>query len=137
MTQNKKAHIISFKELGDSRGKLVAIEGGKDIPFKIARVFYIYGSDNEVIRAKHANRRSEFILVNVRGTSKVKVDYGDSKEVFELNKPYTALFIPRMIWKEMYNFSEDSVLLVLSNYGYDPEEYVSDYDKYLSLINEE
>ena len=137
MNQSKKAHIISFKELGDSRGKLVAIEGEKDIPFKIARVFCIYGSDNEVIRGKHANKKSEFVLVNIHGTSKVKIDYGDSKEVFELNEPYTALFIPKMIWKEMYDFSEDSVLLVLSDQKYDPEEYVSNYDEYLSLINEE
>lgn len=132
--KDNKAKIINFKQLGDERGKLVVIEGNQDIPFDIARVFYIYESDGTVIRGQHANRRSEFLLINVCGSSKVKVDYGDSYEIFELDNPFTALFIPKMVWKDMYDFSENSVLLVMSNEKYDSQEYIRDYSEYLKEV---
>lgn len=130
----KWAKFIRFKQMGDDRGHLVVVEGGKDIPFEIARVFYIYGSDTNVVRGKHANRRSEFVLINVSGTSKVKIDNGYNTEIFELNEPHTGIYIPKMIWKDMYDFSSDSVLLVLSNEKYEPSEYIKDYDEYVSIM---
>lgn len=130
----EKASMIEFSQLGDDRGHLVVIESQKDIAFDIKRVFYIYGSDPDTIRGSHANRKSEFVLVNVSGTSKVKVDYGDHTEVFCLDKPHTGVYIPKMLWKDMYDFSEDSVLLVLSSEPYDPEEYIRDLDEYHSEI---
>lgn len=134
MSQGKKAKLIYFKQLGDERGRLVALEGNKDIPFNIERIFYIYGTEEDVARGQHANKRSEFILVNVHGSSKVKIDYGDRSEIYELNNPYTALYIPKMVWKDMYDFSKDSVLLVLSNEPYDSSEYIADYDEYLKEL---
>lgn len=131
---SKWAKFIRFKQMGDDRGHLVVVEGGKDIPFEIARVFYIYGSDPDVVRGRHANRKSEFVLINVSGTSKVKVDDGHTTEIFELNEPHTGIYIPQMIWKDMYDFSSDSVLLVLSNEKYKPDEYIKDYDEYISII---
>ena len=123
--------IIEFADLGDERGNLVVIEGEeRDIPFDIKRVFYIYGSDREVIRGRHANRETEFLLVNVAGTSKVKVDNGKETAVIELNKPRMGLYIPAMLWKDMYDFSEDSILLVLASKHYDGGEYIRDYDEY-------
>ena len=122
--------VLNFRDLGDERGKLVVIEGGMDIPFDIARAFYIYGSDGEVVRGKHANRNSEFVLVNVAGKSKVMVTDGTRKEVVELDKPMKAVYIPKMIWKEMYSFSPDSVLLVLANTHYDEKEYIRDFEEY-------
>jgi dTDP-4-dehydrorhamnose 3,5-epimerase-like enzyme len=134
MVKDKKAKVVRFNQLGDDRGHLVVVEGCKDIPFEISRIFYIYGSDNDVVRGQHANRDSEFVLINVSGKSKVKIDYGDSQEIIELNEPHMGVYIPKMIWKEMYDFSEDSVLLVLSNIKYNPEEYIRDYNEYLALI---
>ena len=132
------ARKIDFPQRGDERGHLVVIEGCKDIPFDIKRAFYIYGSDRDVVRGKHANRRSQFVLINVSGTSKVKVDYGNGRtEIFDLDRPHTGVYIPRMLWKEMYDFSEDSVLLVLSDEHYDPDEYVRSYDEYIKEINRE
>lgn len=127
--------FIRFKQNGDERGHLVVVEGSNDVPFEIARIFYIYESDKNVIRGQHANRNSEFVLINVSGTSKVKVDTGTHTEIFELNEPHTGIYIPKMVWKDMYDFSEDSVLLVLSNIKYDPDEYIRDYDKYISEVN--
>lgn len=127
--------IINFGDFGDERGKLVVVEGSQDIPFDIARVFYIYGSDATVVRGQHANRNSEFVLVNVAGTSKVKVDNGIESVIIELDKPMMGLYLDKMIWKEMYDFSPDSVLLVIASTHYDEKEYIRDYDEYLKIIN--
>lgn len=126
--------ILEFRDLGDERGKLVVVEGGDDIPFEIQRVFYIYGSDSEVIRGQHANRNSKFILINVGGTSKVKMDNGFETEIIELNKPRMGLYIDTLVWKDMYDFSEDSILLVLANTHYDGSEYIRDYNLYLKEV---
>lgn len=126
--------LLDFKDFGDERGKLVVIEGGIDIPFEIARVFYIYGSDADVIRGQHANKESEFVLVNVAGKSKVRITDGLRETVVELNKPMQAVYIPRMIWKDMYDFSSDSVLLVLANTHYNGQEYIRDYNEYLKVM---
>ena len=127
--------ILEFGDLGDERGKLVVVEGDMDIPFEIKRVFYIYGSDSSVIRGQHANRDSEFVLINVSGSSKVRVDNGFEEEIIELNRPRMGLYLPTMVWKDMYDFSEDSVLLVLANTHYDGNEYIRDYDEYLRIMD--
>lgn len=134
MSLRDKCPILEFKDLGDERGKLVVIEGEKSIPFAIQRVFYIYGSDATVIRGQHANRESEFVLINVAGNSKVRITDGKEEFVVELNRPMTGVYIPKMVWKDMYDFSEDSVLLVLASTHYDGSEYIRDYDAYLEEI---
>ena len=126
----EQCKVLNFKDLGDERGKLVVVEGSQDIPFKIERVFYIYGSDSEVVRGQHANRESEFVLINVGGTSKVRIDNGHSEAIIELNKPMMGLYIPTMVWKDMYDFSEDSILLVLASTHYNGKEYIRDYEEY-------
>ena len=126
----EQCRVLNFGDLGDERGKLVVVEGNKDIPFDIQRVFYIYGSDSEVVRGQHANRQSEFVLINVGGTSKVRIDNGHSEAVIELDKPMMGLYIPTMVWKDMYDFSEDSILLVLASTHYDGSEYIRDYEEY-------
>lgn len=135
MNSNEMFRMLKFKDLGDERGKLVVVEGSKDIPFDIARVFYIYGSDQKVVRGKHANKKSEFILINVAGSSKVMITDGSNKQTIELNQPMEAVYIPKMIWKEMYDFSTDSVLLVLSNEHYDGSEYIRDFNEYIKIMN--
>lgn len=127
--------ILEFGEYGDERGNLVVAEcGGDEVPFNVQRVFYMYGSDSEVVRGKHANRRSEFVLINVCGTSKVRVDNGFESEIIELNRPRMGLYLPTMLWKDMYDFSEDSILLVLSSEHYDGSEYIRDYDVFLNEV---
>lgn len=132
----EQIRILDFPDLGDERGNLVVVEGGSAIPFEIKRIFYIYGSDNEVIRGCHANLRSEFVMINVSGTSKVRVDNGYETRIIELNRPRMGLYLRNNVWKEMYDFSPDSVLLVLSNEHYDPDEYIRDYETYLRMVKE-
>lgn len=126
--------IIQFSDLGDERGKLVVIEGGQAVPFEIKRVFYIYESDATVVRGQHANRESEFVLINISGNSKVRITGGKEEYIVELNQPMMGVYIPKMIWKDMYDFSEDSILLVLASTHYDGNEYIRDYDKYLEEV---
>ena len=129
--------FIKFNQLGDERGHLVVIEGNEDVEFDIKRVFYIYGSDPDVVRGQHANRDTEFVLINVCGTSKVRVDDGKEEKVYVLDKPHEGVYIPKMVWKDMYDFSEDSILLVLASEHYDGEEYIRDYEDYKGMMQNE
>ncbi len=131
-TLKEQYKILEFPDFGDERGNLVVIEGEDfDIPFDIKRVFYIYGSDAEVIRGRHANRRTQFVLINVAGKSKVRVTNGRETAIVELNRPRMGLYLDTMVWKDMYDFSPDSILLVLCSEHYDGSEYIRDYDAYL------
>ena len=134
MRLKEKCPILHFGDLGDERGKLVVIEGAKTIPFDIKRVFYIYDSDSTVIRGQHANRESEFVLINVAGKSKIRITDGTEEFVVELDKPMMGVYIPPMIWKDMYSFSPDSVLLVLASTHYNSSEYIRNYDEYLEIM---
>ena len=133
---NMKPFLLNFPQRGDERGWLVVAEGNKDVPFDIRRIFYIYGTDSDVVRGQHANRNSEFVLVNVAGSCKVRTRDGrGNDQVFELNRPNMGLFIPRMVWKDMYDFSTDSILLCLASETYDPHEYIRDYDAFVSEMS--
>ena len=134
----REVRMLEFPQKGDERGHLVIVEGMKDVPFDIKRIFYIYGSDKDVVRGQHANLKSQFVLVNVTGKSKVRVKDGLGNEaVFSLNRAHTGIYLPEMVWKDMYDFSEDSVLLVLSSEHYDPEEYIRDYDTFVKMVQTE
>lgn len=124
--------MICFPRLGDKSRKSFVIEGLRDIPFEIRRVFYIFGAGNVgLVRGKHANRNSEFVLFNVSGRSRVKtIDENRNETVYELNNPREAVYLPRMVWKEMYDFTEDSVLMVVTNEYYDPEEYIRNFEDF-------
>ncbi len=133
-----KVKMLEFQQRGDERGHLVIVEGEIDIPFDIKRAFYIYGSDADVVRGQHANRESEFVLINVAGKSKVKVKDGEGNEaIYCLNRPHTGIYLPTMVWKDMYDFSEDSVLLVLASTHYNPDEYIRNYEEFVKEINQE
>ncbi len=132
-----KVKMLEFAEHGDERGRLVIAESGVDIPFDIKRVFYIYGTQSNISRGRHANKKTEFVLINVVGTSKVKVRDGEGNEaIFCLDRPHIGIYLPAMVWKEMYDFSEDSVLLVLCSEHYNDSEYIRDYDDFVKLIKE-
>ncbi len=134
----ENVRMLEFPQKGDERGRLVIVEGGMDIPFEVKRIFYIYGSDKTVVRGQHANRKTQFVLINVAGQSKVKVKDGKGNEiVFTLNRPHTGIYLPQMVWKDMYDFSEDSILLCLASEHYDPEEYIRDYDRFMLMIEKE
>lgn len=130
-----EVRMLEFAQHGDDRGHLVIVEGNIDIPFEIKRAFYIYGSKSDVIRGQHANRKTQFVLINVAGKSKVRVRDGEGNEaIYCLNRPHTGIYLPTMVWKDMYDFSEDSVLLVLASEHYDPTEYIRDYNEFAEEV---
>ncbi|OHD38163.1 MAG: dTDP-6-deoxy-3,4-keto-hexulose isomerase [Spirochaetes bacterium GWF1_31_7] len=122
-----KIKLLDFPEKGDENGLLVAIQNGDNIPFNIKRLFYIYGTKQNIIRGNHANKISQFVLISISGSCKVKTFDGLNEQFFSLNKPSIGLYLDKMVWKEMYDFSKDCVLLVLTDTEYDPSEYI--YDK--------
>lgn len=129
----KTVRLFELDQKGDENGHLVAAEGKGNIPFEIKRVFFIYGSDKDVVRGSHANKKSEFVLINVSGSSKIRVRSpgGYLDKVYCLDRPNLGLYLPNMVWKDMYDFSADSVLMVLASEIYDASEYIKDYNVFL------
>lgn len=123
--------LIDFKVMGDERGQLIAIENGAQIPFEIKRVFYIYNTQGDTIRGCHANRKSEFVLVSVTGSCKIKIKLPAGDQDIVLDNPHTGLYLDKMVWKEMYDFSDDAVLLVFSSEVYDKSEYIQDFQEFV------
>lgn len=132
----EKCKQLNFKVNGDARGNMVVVEGGQAVPFEINRLFYIYGTDPEAIRGQHANRKSDFAMVCVSGSCKVRITDGTAETVVSLDEPMKGIYIPRMLWKDMYDFSEDAVLLVMASTHYDANEYIRDFDDYCKEMRE-
>ena len=125
---------FTFPPHGDDRGQLVAIEAQQDQPFAIRRVYYIYDTLPGVRRGFHAHLQLQQILLCVSGSCKIHLDDGfDTAEVV-LDKPNEGLYISNNMWREMYDFSEDAVLLVLASEHYTEDDYIRDYDAFLKMV---
>ncbi len=124
-----------FQPHGDNRGQLVALEGLKDIPFQIKRVYYMYDTAKGVHRGFHAHKSLEQILICIHGTCKILLDNGVEKKIVPLEKPYEGLYIANDMWREMYDFSPDAVLMVLASQVYDENDYIRDYNEFLKFID--
>lgn len=126
---------FDFKVLGDERGSLIAIEGNMDIPFTIKRIYYIFAVQNGMRRGFHAHRELKQVLICVSGSCKILLDDGQTKETILLDSPSRGLLIDKMLWREMYDFSPDAVLLVLASEHYSESDYIRDYEKFLDVVN--
>lgn len=125
---------IQFPPLGDARGSLVALEGEKTVPFAIKRVYYIFGTEPGVARGFHAHRNLKQVAVCVTGSCRMILDDGITREDVILGSPTEGLLIEGLVWREMHDFSEDCVLLVLASEHYDENDYIRDYDEFLKEI---
>lgn len=126
-----------FQPHGDERGQLVSLEEYKDIPFHVKRVYYMYGTAAGAVRGKHAHKSLEQILVCIHGSCKVRLDNGKETKVVPLEKPYEGLYVADNMWREMFDFSPDAVLMVLASELYEEEDYVRDYDEFICMVREE
>ncbi len=126
-----------FNIHGDDRGQLVAVEEGNDIPFKVRRVYYLYDTVEGVRRGYHAHKNLQQVLICVHGSCKILLDDGETKEVVELNRPEEGLYIANNIWREMFDFSSDAVLLVLDSELYDEADYIRDYSDFIKFVKGE
>lgn len=126
----------AFQQHGDERGQLVALEEMKDIPFNIKRVYYMYDTGEGVRRGYHAHKSLEQILICIHGTCKILLDDGTDKKIVPLEKPYEGLYVSNAMWREMFDFSPDAVLMVLASEYYEEEDYIRDYDEFLKYVEE-
>lgn len=119
--------IIDLTKILDARGNLSVIEECKDIPFKIKRTYWIYDVPGGEKRGGHAYKENQEFIVALSGSFDVVVDDGRERMVFQLNRSYYGLYIPNGLWREMKNFSTNSLALVLASTNYDENDYVRDY----------
>jgi dTDP-4-dehydrorhamnose 3,5-epimerase-like enzyme len=131
MTAEMTAQMQAFRLLGDERGSLIAVEGNRNLPFDIARVYYIFGTKEGVERGFHAHKTLKQVAVAVRGACTMMLDNGQEKIEIELNDPAQSVYIAPMIWHEMKNFTEDCVLLVFADQVYDEGDYIRHYKDFL------
>lgn len=126
----------SFQEHGDERGQLIALEEEKEIPFAIKRVYYMYDTGAGVRRGFHSHRTLEQILICIHGSCKILLDDGTERVDVSLDKPYEGIYVGPNMWREMYDFSPDAVLLVLASQIYDESDYIRDYDQFKRMVRD-
>lgn len=129
-----KYDLLNFKVRGDHAGKLVALEKGAEFPFEIKRVYYIWDTDSNVIRGKHAHRKLEQVIVCTSGSCDFILDDGKERTTVRLNSPAQGLHIKSNIWREFTNFSSDCVVMVLASEHYSEADYIRDYQQFLKEI---
>ena len=136
MTLNN-VEIIHLPQFLDNRGNLSFIEQMKHIPFDIKRSYWIYDVPGGQIRGGHAYRKNEEFIVALSGSFDVVLDDGKEKKIFSLNRSYFGLYVPKCIWRQMRNFSTNSLALILASTPFDANDYIYDYELFKSLSNEE
>lgn len=128
---------ITFNQLGDGRGNLTAIEENQDIPFGIKRVYYIYDTYEEVERGFHAHKSLEQVVLCVHGSVRFTLDDGTERQDIILDKPNEGIYISNVIWREMRDFKNDAVLLVLASEHYTESDYIRNYEEFKKFVEEQ
>ena len=132
-----EVHLIEMAKNKDPRGNLSVIESGVDVPFKVMRNYWIYDVPSGMWRDGHAFKQQEEFIVALSGSFDIVVNDGKQEHKFHLSRPQIGLYIPRMTWRHIDNFSTNSVALVLSSTTYDPDDYIENYDEYVTLKNKD
>jgi dTDP-4-dehydrorhamnose 3,5-epimerase-like enzyme len=127
-------NLIDFKSLGDDRGQLFSLEGNKNIPFDIKRIYYMYGMQSDVPRGFHAHKELQQVAICIKGSCKLVMDDGTTKEEVVIDTPNTGIVIDKLIWHEMHDFSENCILMVIASDLYDESDYLRNYDDFLSFL---
>ncbi|MCH7340652.1 WxcM-like domain-containing protein [Acinetobacter higginsii] len=127
--------FIDLPDLGDERGGLVSVEANQHIPFDIKRIYYIFAASKDKPRGFHAHKDLKQLAICLHGQCRFVLDNGRQKEEVTLSSPTQGLIIESMTWREMHDFSEDCVLLVLASEHYDESDYIRDYDEFLTTVN--
>jgi len=129
--------IIDLPKIIDKRGNLSIIEAKNHIPFEIKRTYWIYDVPGGEVRGGHAYRENEEFIVALSGSFDVELDSGVEKNKFQLNRSYYGLYVPKMYWRELSNFSTNSLVLVLSSTEYTEADYIRNYDRFLKQTSSE
>jgi dTDP-4-dehydrorhamnose 3,5-epimerase-like enzyme len=131
---NTAALLVELEPKGDERGVLVAIEGTRTVPFPIARAYYIYDTVPGVRRGLHAHRETRQLAVCVRGSCAFLLDDGESRAEVTLDRPTRGLLVEPMVWHEMFDFTDDCLLLMLASECYDEADYIRDYARFREAL---
>lgn len=126
--------MIQFQIHGDERGSLIALEENKNIPFTVKRVYYMYDTKEGVHRGFHAHKKLNQILFCPSGACTIMLDSGKEKAYVRLDKPTEGLLVEADIWREMYDFTPNAVLMVLASDYYDENDYIRNYDEFLQYV---
>lgn len=126
--------LINFQEYVDKRGNLVVAEYGKEIPFIVRRIYYIYGVPEGEKRGFHSHKRLRQVYIAIHGSCEVMLISGEDKKTTKLESPAQGLYIGNDVWREIYNFSTDAVLLVLASEEYSEDDYIRKYDKFIESV---
>jgi len=125
---------FQFQHLANPAGSIVVAHGERDVPFAIRRIYFLYGVPADQMRGRHAHKTLTQIAVCVRGSCRFCLDDGHERTELVLSKPYEGLVIRPMMWREMSDFSEDCVLLVLASDAYDESDYIRDYEEFKNAV---
>lgn len=128
------AKIIELPKFLDGRGNLSFIEEDQHVPFKIARSYWIYDVPGGETRGGHAYKINQEFIVALSGSFDVVIDDGENRQVFSLNRSYYGLYVPQGLWRQMENFSTNSLALVLASTSFDQTDYIYDYEQYKTLL---
>ncbi|MBE0369278.1 sugar 3,4-ketoisomerase [Pseudoalteromonas aurantia] len=127
--------LFNFDPKGDSRGSLISLEVGKEIPFDIKRIYYIYATKAGESRGFHAHKALKQVIFTVSGACDLVLDNGSVRQTIKLDSPEKGVLVDGVVWREMHNFTSDCVLMVLASEEYDESDYLRDYDEFLRWIN--
>ncbi len=130
-----KAKIIDLPKILDKRGNLSIIEEFKNIPFKIKRTYWIYDVPGGEARGGHAYKENQEFIVALSGSFDVVLDDGREKKTFHMNRSYYGLYVPKGLWREMNNFSTNSLALILASTPYNADDYIYDYLEFKKMID--
>lgn len=130
-----KINIIPLQAHGDERGSLITLEEGKNIPFPVKRVYYLFNTKEDVRRGFHAHKALKQVAIAVRGSCRFVLDDGSERVEVLLDNPAQGLLIESFMWREMYDFSDDCVLMVLADQLYDETDYIRDYSQFIEATN--
>jgi dTDP-4-dehydrorhamnose 3,5-epimerase-like enzyme len=129
--------IINLPKITDRRGNLTFIEANRHIPFSFRRVYYLYDVPAGAIRGGHAHKKLEQFVIAASGSFTVVIDDGKKRQKFFLNRPHYGLYIPRMVWRELEDFSSGSICVVLASEEYEESDYYRSYKRFLKALKEQ
>ena len=132
----RQPQLIELPKFTDPRGNLSFLENNNQIPFKVARSYWIYDVPGGETRGGHAFKENDEFIIALSGAFDVVLDNGKEKQKFQLNRSYYGLYVPKGWWREMKNFSTNSVAFILSSIQYDENDYIRDYEEFKSWANE-